>query len=1347
MTTMKLVPRRVRKVANREGTPVESPLADLHEFRSQAAWVLLGEPGAGKSVAFAMEVEAVNGKYLRIDEFINADPPADWQGKTLFLDGLDETRAGSGNDSTIQQLCRQLKRLGNPPFRVACRAADWYGTTDSDDLKRASPGGKLDVLLLEPLKGEDILAILHENHDIPDPRKFVAEAERRNIAGLLDNPQTLGLLAQAIRGDQWPATRDDTYWFACEALAAEANKRHRDKARHQPRNLEKVLEAAGQLCAVLLFANKAGIALDQERANELFPALADYSPPDGATARQAVGSTLFRPAGEERIEPGHRSIAEYLAARWLARRIDSEGLPLQRVLNLLLGPDGGVVAGLRGLFGWLALHCHTARPRLIEADPLTVVVYGDVKPMTVAEKRLILDGFRREAERFSAFHWNAQSAHPFGALADPELRKDFLAILQAPERDDASQSLADCVLEILTQGDALPELAPSVLDLVRDDTRWPRPRVRYSALDVWLKLAADPLAALALLDNVSEGRIPDSDDELAGLLLRHLYPVHLAPERLLRHLHARKDANLIGGYFGFWSRELPKLAPDEHLPVLLDKLVDLPELKAHSTDVRFLHKMADDLLERGITVYADQISDQRLFAWLGIGADKNGNIRREPAIQQLLAAWLGARPDRYKKILGLCFERCVQEKHPAHCVNIHTSRLRNTPPPDDIGLWHLEQAALTADETLARKHLSEAVDALIYQRGAVGLSLERLEAWEDAYPQRKCWLEPLLACLEIPKWRTEEAADMKKYEQEREDARRNCSMALTQHLTAIKAGSARVDLMHQLASVWMNRFVDAFGETPAERFDAYCENGIEVLAAAETGFRLCPERTDLPSVEEIIDLNLKQKEHFIRPPCLVGMELLWRDGAEEIERLSDETLRRMIAFRLTYGADNTPDWFIHLVRNSPKLVAEVLIAYASATLKSDKDYIDSIYPLGHDLEYRAVAALAAPRLLETFPVKVRSSHLSHLESLLKAALRFTPEELTRLIEKKLVMKGMDVPQRVYWLATAMLLDPKSHEAALWRYVGKSEIRANHLSGFLSSRFGEHSDDYELSAHTLGKLIELIAPHAETEWTSGGGRFSAAMSRGEHIRALITRLGAMVTPEAEQELNRLFGLPALHKLKFLLENARHQQKQRLRETEFRFLSPRSVAQVLASGSPTSAADLAALALHHLDGIAIELRNDNDDGFRTFWNIENKQPTSQREENYCRDPLLTRLRARLAPLGVDCQPEVDYVNDKRADLRLSYRNEFELPIEIKRDSNPTLWSALRTQLIGQYAIAPQADGYGIYLVLWFGGNRMPRTTDGGKKPRSPEELRTRLEAQLDSSERQQIFIRVLDVSWPK
>lgn len=100
----------------------------------------------------------------------------------------------------------------------------------------------------------------------------------------------------------------------------------------------------------------------------------------------------------------------------------------------------------------------------------------------------------------------------------------------------------------------------------------------------------------------------------------------------------------------------------------------------------------------------------------------------------------------------------------------------------------------------------------------------------------------------------------------------------------------------------------------------------------------------------------------------------------------------------------------------------------------------------------------------------------------------------------------------------------------------------------------------------------------------------------------------------------------------------------------------------------------------------------------------------------------LKACLASFGIDCQPEGDHFNDKRADIRLSWRNEFELPIEIKGEWNDSLWTALRSQLIAQYAIAPKAAEHSIYLVLWFGGEFQKAARDGGKKPRSAEEVRS-------------------------
>lgn len=1333
---MTLVPRRVRQLDKPTDNTADHQPQDLQQFRGLSAWVLLGEPGAGKSTAFELEAKATGGKCLRIADFIYDDLD-DWRGNALFLDGLDEVRASAGNDSTIQLIRKQLKRLGKPPFRIACRAADWYGASDADDLKTTSADGQVAVLQLEPLSADDIRTLLRDNYDaVTDPDAFVEKATRLGVAGLLDNPQTLGLLAKAVRGNQWPTTRDDTYRLACAKLAEETNKRHRDKIRRLPRSVEQILDAAGQLSSVLLLSDQTGIALDPDRADARFVYLKDCTPPDLESAAQAVGTRLFRPEGEERVVPVHRSVAEYLAARWLAQQIDIAGLPLGRVLNLLLGQDGRPVAGLRGLHAWLALHSQKACTLLIEADPLTVVIYGDVKLMSVADKRNLLAGLHREAERYPGFLREVRSSHSLGALADPELRDHFLTALQAPERNEASQAFVYCVLDILAEEDAGEQLALVLGEIVRDSSRWPG--IREQALKVWLTHAHPPVA-LMLIDDITAGQVDDSDDQLAGILLQHLYPGHIKPEALLRHLHVPKSPNLVGSYLLFWSHKLPQCVSDTHLPVLLDGLVGRTETHHHTDYPRSRHEWMDELLRRGILIYGDTISDERLFSWLGIGADEYGGISREKTADEAISRWISARPERYKELLALCFSACESSAKPAQIYR-YERRLHEASPPDDIGLWHLDEINRTADDKLAQLHLKEAVNALINQRGAAGLSLERLEEWAAAHPARRHWLESLLV-WEITEWRQEEAARRENHEQERSQARRQRLSDLQPHLSQIQSGTARVDLTHQLAGVWMGLYCDIHGQTPGERFENYCEDGKAILRIAETGFRRCPERDNLPTVQEIIDLNLKQKEHFIRRPCLIGMELRWRDGDAEIDNLPEETLRRMLAFRLTDGTGNTPEWFLHLVRQRPALVAEVLSRYARATLKAGKDFVDSIYPLAHDAQYRGLAVFAAPRVLETFPVRARSTQLHHLNDLLKAALRYTPDKLPALIEKKLSMKGMDVAQKVYWLATAMLVDPNKYEAALWNHIGKSEVRTNHLAGFLSNRDGAISDDYRLSVNTIGKLIERLAPHAAID------RPGSVYSARNQARALINRLSALATTESKQELDRLLGLPTLNKLKHLLEAARHELIQRQRESEFRFLLPREVAQVLANQAPTSTADLAALALDHLDGIATAIRQDNDDGIRAFWNIENKKPRSQREENLCRDVLLTRLRAYLGPIGIDCQPEGDYANGKRADLRLSYRTDFELPIEIKRDSNASVWSALRTQLIGHYSIAPHANGYGIYLVLWFGGERMPRATDGDKKPRSPDELRSRLEAQLDPVERQRIFVRVLDVSWPQ
>jgi hypothetical protein len=1315
------------------------PEQALSNFRQTPAWVLLGEPGAGKSEALKMEAEATGGQYLSARELITATPvPQQWLGKTLYIDALDESRA-EGVDSLALRIGSQLRHLDCPPFRLACRAADWYGPSDRTDLQHLSPDGKLIALQLCPLSDENICHILRSNHGIGDPEEFAERAERHGIAPLLRNPQTLGLIAKAIREGHWPKNRADVYRLACETLAEENNRRHRDMQRANPIETLAILQAAGQLFAVLLLAGKSGIALDQDASNSEFPTLQQLLPADTATATKALQSALFIPAAshDERMTPCHRSVAEYLAANWLGKRLDDSELPLGRLLNLLLGCDGGVVADLRGLFAWLTQCSTVARPRLIDIDPLGIVLYGDARPLSTADKRHLLQALHQQAERFPGFRWYLQhDQEAFGALADQALIEDFRQILQDPQRGEATQALMDCVLDTLRYGGAMAALAELLLAMAKDATLWLR--LRKSALAIWLELSHSG-EAKELLEEIGSGQVEDGDDELLGCLLGRLYPTNLEPDELLRHLHPPKDTRLVGNYLMFWDYRLPEQAPIHHLPALLEELSQRRDMFGGTRLDGNLSRATGHLLARALETLGDAASDEQLFTWLGAGADAYGRIRREKQQQSIIQQWFESRPERYQAVLGLCIRASTQgHRHYYH------ARLPHASPPADLGLWHLQQAAI-AHDAIARIHLDEAVQAIELQRGDQDLSLETLAEWMRHNPERAAWLDKFLVCP-IEDWRQEDAARTSQYKRKRLEERHKRTLEIAPYLPAIAAGTAAAHLLDQLAGVWLKHFADIHGETPSERFANYSALGDKLMQAAESGFKLSLQRDDLPSADEIIALGLKKKRHWINQPCLLGLQLLWEEDPQQAQALSDDLVERLLAFRLNMPFVALDAWLAQIARQRPELFANLLVRYAGTALKAGESSVELIHLLGKGDDYAQVSALAIPQLLRNFPLRAKKDQLHSLKRLLNTALVTAPNALEELVRHKLSLKGVDAAQKTLWFATALLLAPERHEQALWRHIGKSPTRASLLAEFICQGFDSRASRAPIPEHTLGRLIELIAPHAELERASG--EVTEAWERGDQIRAMINQLGASISAEAEQELQRLLANPDLNKLRYTIQSTLDQQRNKRREAQFSFLAPEAVAHVLANRAPANISDLAALALDHLDEIAHELRHANDDGFRHFWNISQGKPVSQRDENLCRDELLQRLRPRLSAQGVSIDPEADHAADKRADLQLDYRNQFALPIEIKRDSHPELWKALRNQLMAQYVNAPKSQGHGIYLVFWFGDptKPMPATLDGGKKPKSAQELQARLEVLLNDEERRRVFVRVLDVSWP-
>jgi hypothetical protein len=217
--------RTVKRLFRQFSSSTVGESKPLAAFLSHPAIVILGEPGAGKTTTFRLAVnEEPNAKYCTVRDFLTYGVHR-WKDRVLYLDALDEQRSTSANGKHIlDQIRTKLDDLGIPPFRLSCRAADWYGSTDVEPLKGVSANGDVLVLQLEPLSDEDIIEIVSDI--LSDPHGFLLQAKARDLSELLVNPQTLEMVARVVSGGKWPETRTDLYQRASEILASETNAAH-----------------------------------------------------------------------------------------------------------------------------------------------------------------------------------------------------------------------------------------------------------------------------------------------------------------------------------------------------------------------------------------------------------------------------------------------------------------------------------------------------------------------------------------------------------------------------------------------------------------------------------------------------------------------------------------------------------------------------------------------------------------------------------------------------------------------------------------------------------------------------------------------------------------------------------------------------------------------------------------------------------------------------------------------------------------------------------------------------------------------------------------------------------------
>jgi hypothetical protein len=126
----------IRRRATLRHADANAETRSLDDWSGADAYVLLGEPGAGKTCAMKAEADRVGGWYVSARDFATLAPqPAE----IVFIDGIDEMRTGSRNhDGPLDAIRAKLDAMGRPSFRLSCREADWIAA-DQALLAAVSP--------------------------------------------------------------------------------------------------------------------------------------------------------------------------------------------------------------------------------------------------------------------------------------------------------------------------------------------------------------------------------------------------------------------------------------------------------------------------------------------------------------------------------------------------------------------------------------------------------------------------------------------------------------------------------------------------------------------------------------------------------------------------------------------------------------------------------------------------------------------------------------------------------------------------------------------------------------------------------------------------------------------------------------------------------------------------------------------------------------------------------------------------------------------------------------------------------------------------------------------------------
>ena len=1302
--------------------------------------VILGDPGLGKTVLAQWLGEQPGMKYVRADSFVrkvNHDIPIAGA-ERVVVDGLDEI-ASAAPGGAVDDMLKRLSAIGNPPFVLSCREADWLGAVYR--VKIEDDYGVAPVLLhLRSFTEEDARLFLSEEFPEIDSAGVLKHLARHGIESLNENPLTLRMLGEVARNDgRLPETRAQLFDRACRVMLKEPNPRHLQDS-HARRNQEELLLAAGAICAAQLLCGRVGTFNGPNMETpERYLHVEDIAGlPFARAANDALRVRLFQSEGESRFTHVHRVIAEYLGARWLARCFEAD-MSEKRLLALFRHGEG-VPTSLRGLHAWMARFNEALARRCIKADPYAVLRYGDAETLNLDLARSLLAALTRLSEENPYFRSEDWGRHPVSGLLRTELKDDIRAIVEPPH---SHIQLTSLLLEAMV-GTALSEaLADTLGSIVFDTQRYAEER---SAAARALYAAGVRNDREAVIQRLLEMNDPDSA-QVAFEILRRIG---------LSGVPRRTSINTILAYLGIPSNLKPRVlryVADNlfseldagHLASWLDCLVETARTLLEKADfeadryvARLVRRLVVMVLEAGPAVRPERV--WAWIEWLDRRRGYSGDINK-----RLIAIFRENRALRSGILEHVLLTPCAENTWMAG-HRLFDTGLELYPTAGDLAGVLKALRARTGGGRIDRETWQ---GILQHGRTADGLPASVRSAAVEAAAGDKELLSLLDEFSQRPdaEWEARQAQREAKSEARRQAFYRVHRQRLAESAEAAAAGDVHV--LELPAAVYLGGTVALNGHfhfdaeaPPVERLRAFL--GDELADRATSGFVAVLGRDDLPDASGIAEAHCKDEYCFAEAPMIAGIAEMLRSGhpLAGIDRAA--LAAAYMAWQRRFEPD-APD----LGSIGPELEAALFrsdtdreVHFRTSIepqLDRNRSHPAELHRLTHEPCYSALAGRLSVDWLRRYPALNLHVQTELLTCALKNAPRNGVRELIFVLRKR---PHPDDATRLLWLSADFVVDLENRRPLLTAAAAEHPEFIWIVRDRIAPESGQRFDRFSLQH--LVFVVEAFG----AQWRNVGRPTDVTMGdcnpsdASEFIRRTINAIASRPEPEATAALQYLI---ADHAPSYAgeMKLALALQLKGRRDHEY---SPPTIGELrsaVTDGLPETVDQMRAYFADCIEELQRRIRGSNIDMWETYW-VDDRP----RGENFCRNRMIEQISGRLPP-SIRFEPEMHMPGQKRADIA-AIRNAVGLPVEIKGQWHSEVWDAACDQLDANYARDWRADGRGAYIVLWFGdvaGKRLPRHPERLKRPETPDALQQMLVDRLPEERRFRIDVFVLDVSKPE